>query len=93
MNRPRCSPVARSRSVAFRIASFLVASAFVGSAIAQQVVPTPPPRSTETTPDETLVLSPFEVNSEADTGYLASTAQSGTRLRTELKDIASSISG
>jgi outer membrane receptor for ferric coprogen and ferric-rhodotorulic acid len=32
------------------------------------------------------------VNAEADTGYLASTAQSGTRLRTELKDIASSIS-
>lgn len=42
--------------------------------------------------DETIVLSPFEVNPDDDSGYLASTAQSGTRLRTELKDIASSIS-
>jgi outer membrane receptor protein involved in Fe transport len=39
-----------------------------------------------------IVLSPFEVRGDADTGYLASTAQSGTRLRTDLKDIASSIS-
>src|SRR5688572_20453488 len=38
------------------------------------------------------VLSPFEVRPEDDTGYLATTAQSGTRLRTDLKDIASSIS-
>src|SRR6185295_5738507 len=42
--------------------------------------------------EEAVVLSPFEVNAELDTGYLAATAQSGTRLRTELKDIASSIS-
>ncbi len=43
-------------------------------------------------PEETLVLSPFQVNADADNGYLASSAQSGTRLRTDLKDIASSIS-
>lgn len=43
-------------------------------------------------PEEALVMSPFEVSSERDTGYLASTAQSGTRLRTDLRDIASSIS-
>ncbi len=42
--------------------------------------------------DEPVVLSPFEVNADEDRGYLASTAQSGTRLRTDLKDIASSIS-
>src|SRR4051812_30980555 len=42
--------------------------------------------------EEAVVLSPFEVNADLDTGYLAATAQSGTRLRTELKDIASSIS-
>ncbi len=41
---------------------------------------------------ELVVLSPFEVRGDLDTGYLASTAQSGTRLRTDLKDIASSIS-
>ncbi len=42
--------------------------------------------------DEPLLMSPFEVNTEQDTGYLASGVQSGTRLRTDLKDIASSIS-
>jgi outer membrane receptor protein involved in Fe transport len=49
------------------------------------------PAATAPAGDDTLVLSPFEVKSE-DTGYLASTAQSGTRLRTDLQDIASSIS-
>jgi hypothetical protein len=42
--------------------------------------------------EEPVVLSPFEVNASQDQGYLASTAQSGTRLRTDLKDIASSVS-
>lgn len=41
---------------------------------------------------ETVVLSPFEVNAEDDTGYRASSVQSGTRLRTDLRDVASSIS-
>jgi hypothetical protein len=38
------------------------------------------------------VLSPFEVKEEQDSGYLAGTVQSGTRLRMELKDAAASIS-
>lgn len=42
--------------------------------------------------DEPLIMSPFEVSAEQDTGYLASSVQSGTRLRSDLKDIASSIS-
>ncbi|HEY1111348.1 MAG TPA: TonB-dependent receptor plug domain-containing protein [Opitutaceae bacterium] len=76
-------------------------------ALAQQASPptSPPPAPAPRTPtaaevareaaasaDNTVVLSPFEVNADLDTGYLATTAQSGTRLRTELKDIASSIS-
>jgi hypothetical protein len=39
-----------------------------------------------------LVLSPFEVREDEDRGYLATSAQSGTRLRTELKDIAAAVS-
>ncbi|MGH7995989.1 MAG: hypothetical protein ACREFX_06525 [Opitutaceae bacterium] len=42
--------------------------------------------------DETVQLSPFEVTSEKDTGYLASSMLSGTRLRTSLNDIAAPIS-
>lgn len=55
---------------------------------------TPPPSTTSTSPSDeaALVLSPFEVKGETDTGYLATSAQSGTRLRTDLKDIANSIS-
>lgn len=48
--------------------------------------------SNTTERDEPVVLSPFEVSAEQDTGYLASGVHSGTRLRTELKDIAASIS-
>ncbi|HWA26524.1 MAG TPA: TonB-dependent receptor plug domain-containing protein [Lacunisphaera sp.] len=103
MNKPDPSPVGRSRSKRIRTCSFLLAGLIAGSVCAQQVTPakeppaTPPAKSppVETAGaanDDTVVLSPFQVNAEEDTGYSASTAQSGTRLRTELKDIASSIS-
>lgn len=76
----------------------LLGSCALGSiATAQSIPPAPPstptPAKAATAPtDEAVTMSPFEVNADQDTGYLATTAQSGTRLRTELKDIASSIS-
>lgn len=42
--------------------------------------------------DEILVLSPFEVNAEKDTGYQATETLNGTRIRTDLKDVGSAIS-
>jgi outer membrane receptor protein involved in Fe transport len=42
--------------------------------------------------EEALVLSPFTVTSEKDTGYQATNTLAGTRLNTPLKDIAASIS-
>lgn len=42
--------------------------------------------------DEAVQLSPFTVNAEADTGYVASGTLAGTRLRTDLRDVAASIS-
>ncbi len=42
--------------------------------------------------EETLVLSPFEVNANEDTGYAATETLAGTRIRTSLKDIGSAIS-
>jgi outer membrane receptor protein involved in Fe transport len=42
--------------------------------------------------DATLVLSPFIVNSDEDSGYAATDSLAGTRLRTSLKDIAASVS-
>jgi outer membrane receptor protein involved in Fe transport len=41
--------------------------------------------------DETIVLSPFVVESTEDTGYAAKSTLAGTRVRTDLRDIASSI--
>ena len=49
---------------------------------------------TETRPagsSEPLVLSPFEVKSEADNGYSASSTMSGTRLNSRLEDLGASI--
>ncbi|MGH7944832.1 MAG: TonB-dependent receptor plug domain-containing protein, partial [Opitutaceae bacterium] len=43
-------------------------------------------------PEEVIVLSPFVVNTEKDTGYAATNTLAGTRLNTELRDIGSSIS-
>lgn len=42
--------------------------------------------------DEVLVLSPFVVNAERDTGYQATSTLAGTRLNTPLKDLGASIS-
>ena len=48
-----------------------------------------PPSKTEA--DETLVLSPFEVKAEEENGYIATETLAGTRIRTNLKDVASAI--
>ena len=41
---------------------------------------------------ELVVLSPFEVNADKDTGYQATSTLAGTRLNTPIKDLAASIS-
>ena len=62
------------------VAGWLATSATVGAQTAT------PPKS------ETIQLSPFEVLSEKDTGYRANGTLAGTRLRTDLKDVAASVS-
>src|SRR5690606_13784306 len=42
--------------------------------------------------DEPVVLSPFVVDSTQDRGYAATSTLAGTRIRTDLADIGSSIS-
>jgi outer membrane receptor for monomeric catechols len=42
--------------------------------------------------DEVVELSPFEVTGDSDVGYQATSTLAGTRLRTDLRDIGSSIS-
>src|SRR5207247_10069682 len=42
--------------------------------------------------NDTVVLSPFDVRPEEDSGYKATSTLAGTRLRSDLKDLAASIS-
>lgn len=58
---------------------------------AQTTAPTTGQKSTES--EETLVLSPFVVEASEDAdGYAAKSTLAGTRVRTELRDVASAIS-
>ena len=49
-------------------------------------------RGQDAADEEVTVLSPFEVSPEEDRGYQASSTLAGTRMRTDLKDLASSVS-
>jgi hypothetical protein len=57
-----------------------------------QVQPTTAPVAAPETNEEVVELSPFVVDATQDTGYEAHTTLAGTRVRSDLKDIASSIS-
>jgi iron complex outermembrane recepter protein len=60
---------------------------------ASQAQTTPPPATTPAVPEEELiVLSPFEVVTTQDVGYLAQNTLAGSRLNTSLKDTAAAIS-
>jgi len=65
----------------------LAAALSVSSANAQAAAqPAAPARD-----DEAIVLSPFQVDASAENGYLATQTLNGTRLKTDLKDIGSSL--
>jgi outer membrane receptor protein involved in Fe transport len=64
------------------IAGLSMASAGLGWS--QAVAPKPPA-------EEAVVMSPFVVDAAEDSGYQASATLSGSRLRTELRDVASSV--
>jgi outer membrane receptor for ferric coprogen and ferric-rhodotorulic acid len=41
--------------------------------------------------EDVLVLSPFEVSADSDTGYTSATTLAGNRLNTELRDIGNAV--
>src|SRR5215218_8464781 len=59
-------------------------------ATAQTVAP-PAATTTRDANQETLVLSPFVVDTSKDVGYAATSTLGGTRLKSELRDVASQI--
>ncbi|HLP10106.1 MAG TPA: TonB-dependent receptor plug domain-containing protein [Opitutaceae bacterium] len=51
-----------------------------------------PPEARTEAEDEVVILSPFEVTSEATTGYAAASTLAGNRLNSELRDLGSAVS-
>ncbi|MFZ5496736.1 MAG: TonB-dependent receptor plug domain-containing protein [Verrucomicrobiota bacterium] len=70
------------------VVSFSALLACVLAATAQTTQPPAAPPAEE----EVLHLSPFEVQASSNEGYLATSSLAGSRLKTDLKDIASPIS-
>ncbi|WP_044891521.1 TonB-dependent receptor plug domain-containing protein [Opitutus terrae] len=58
---------------------------------AQQTT-TPPPAAAEETAEDVIVLSPFEVSAEDESGYSAATTLAGNRLNTDLRDLGNAVS-
>ena len=85
----RAASPGRGSGAAFAFAALAVLLASTAPrGFAQATAATP-----EATEDENVVvLSAFTVDAGADSGYRASSTLAGTRLRTELKDVAASIS-
>src|SRR3954466_16064615 len=74
-----------------RLTATLLATLIVQQLSARSTATTPV-STTPAKPDETVVLSVFEVRPEEDSGYQAMNTTSGSRLATPLKDTAASIS-
>ncbi|MBI5769351.1 MAG: hypothetical protein HZA93_16275 [Verrucomicrobia bacterium] len=66
--------------------------ATLGAWLALALAPAPADAQTTAPADEALVLSPFQVNSSKDVGYLAKDTLAGSRLNTSLKDVAAQVS-
>ncbi len=68
----------------------LAGSLAFGAVATAQTAPTSPGASAA--PEEAIVLSPFTVTSDKDTGYAATNTLAGTRLNTPVKDLGAAIS-
>ena len=70
----------------------LAAPASQDQTTAKQTKPLEPTANAESSPNEApVLLSPFEVDATKDTGYSATETLAGTRINTDLKDVASAI--
>jgi iron complex outermembrane recepter protein len=79
--KPPGKPMKTSRTLLAALAGWLAA----GDAADAQTA-TPPPKA------EAVVLSPFNVNSDRDYGYVATNTLAGTRVNTPVKDVGAQVS-
>ncbi len=75
-----------------RFAMMAMILAFVTGSVGAQVAPSPRASDGQYSEERAIELSPFEVTTDQDVGYLAANSLAGSRLNTNLKDIAASIS-
>jgi outer membrane receptor for ferric coprogen and ferric-rhodotorulic acid len=78
-------PAPASSRLARRLRAAAAAAGLAALPLAAQTAPATPPAPAVT-------LSPFEVTAAQDTGYAGQDTLSGSRLRTNLRDIAAAIS-
>src|SRR5687767_10037912 len=84
-------PMPMKACVCPSIAALLLSTAvFTNPMSAQSVAPntSPPPATANGGP---IVLSPFQVDEGSEKGYLATQTLSGTRLKTDLRDIGAAL--
>ena len=74
-----------------RAASSAACALFLLTAAALLAQTAPSETAKKQAPDETIVLSPFEVTTSSNEGYVATSSLAGSRLKTDLKDVASAI--
>ncbi len=80
---------ARSLGFARSLAGIVLAEAAAVALVAQQLPPAPAGAVANA---EAVKLSPFVIEDNVDTGYLASSTLAGSRLKTDFRDIASQVS-
>ncbi len=73
-------------------AAALLAAAFTSAPSLYAQSAAPSPSSASSAKEEAVILSPFEVNSDDDKGYAASSALAGTRTNEKLANLPNSIS-
>ncbi|MFM8535517.1 MAG: TonB-dependent receptor plug domain-containing protein, partial [Acidimicrobiia bacterium] len=82
-----------NRSATARLAVCALAALHASAMGAQIIPPAPAATSNAPSPDSApVLLSVFEVSSDRDTGYVASSAMSGTRTNEKLENLPNSIS-
>ena len=73
----------------YRIGFIALAASAASQALFAQ---TTPPAASDSSDEEVIQLSPFEVRAESDTGYQATQTLAGSRINTRLEDVGSAIS-
>jgi hypothetical protein len=82
-----------NRTVALLIRLTALAATIPASAATAPAPAASPPTESASagSTEEALVLSPFSVTASSDVGYAATSTLGGTRLKSELRDVASQI--